>query len=119
MTQIFHKTKIIPFLLEQTTINNLPINHHKKSITTFNHLYFPHIHHTNYITPNLDEIPPHTNPNNYMINSQPKLYNSILILNYKNLYPSIIHTFLINPIELIKNITQPNPKHNTENFLDT
>ncbi len=32
------------------------------------------------------------------MDSRPGLYESVLVLDYKSLYPSIIRTFLIDPI---------------------
>ena len=34
----------------------------------------------------------------------------------KSLYPSIIRTFLIDPVGLVEGIAQPDPEHSTEGF---
>ena len=41
VTQIFHKTEIMPFLLERATVNGLPVDRHGGSVAAFGHLYFP------------------------------------------------------------------------------
>ena len=52
------------------------------------------------------------------MDSRPGLYDSVLVLDYKSLYPSIIRTFLIDPVGLVEGIAQPDPEHSTEGFLD-
>ena len=36
------------------------------------------------------------------MDSRPGLYDSVLVFDYKSLYPSIIRTFLIDPVGLIE-----------------
>ncbi|MCH0622614.1 DNA polymerase II, partial [Klebsiella pneumoniae] len=45
------------------------------------------------------------------------LYDSVLVLDYKSLYPSIIRTFLIDPVGLVEGMAQPDDAHSTEGFL--
>ncbi len=93
VTRIFHKTEIMPFLLERATINGLPVDRHGGSVAAFGHLYFPRMHRAGYVAPNLGEVPPLASPGGYVMDSQPGLYDSVLVLDYKSLYPSIIRTF--------------------------
>ncbi len=46
VTRIFHKTEIMPFLLERATVNGLPADRHGGSVAAFSHLYFPRMHRT-------------------------------------------------------------------------
>lgn len=57
VTRIFHKTEIMPFLLERATVNGLPADRHGGSVAAFSHLYFPRMHRLGYVAPNLGEIP--------------------------------------------------------------
>lgn len=51
------------------------------------------------------------------MDSRPGLYDSVLVLDYKSLYPSIIRTFLIDPVGLIEGMAQPDREHSTEGSL--
>ena len=51
------------------------------------------------------------------MDSRPGLYDSVLVLDYKSLYPSIIRTFLIDPVGLVEGLAQPDDAHSTEGFL--
>ncbi|WP_312152006.1 DNA polymerase II, partial [Pseudomonas sp.] len=48
--------------------------------------------------------------------SRPGLYHSVLVLDYKCLYPSIIRTFLIDPVGLVEGLRQPGDEHSVEGF---
>ncbi|KNC06535.1 DNA polymerase II [Klebsiella sp. RIT-PI-d] len=118
VTRIFHKTEIVPFLLERATVNGLPIDRHGGSVAAFSHLYLPRMHRAGYVAPNMGAVPPQASPGGYVMDSRPGLYDSVLVLDYKSLYPSIIRTFLIDPVGLIEGMAQPVPEHSTEGFLD-
>ncbi|MDR2217519.1 MAG: DNA polymerase II [Yokenella regensburgei] len=117
VTRIFHKTEIMPFLLERATVNGLPADRHGGSVASFSHLYFPRMHRLGYVAPNLGEVPPQASPGGYVMDSQPGLYDSVLVLDYKSLYPSIIRTFLIDPVGLVEGMAQPEAEHSTPGFL--
>ena len=117
VTRIFHKTEIMPFLLERATVNGLPADRHGGSVAAFSHLYFPRMHRLGYVAPNLGEVPPQASPGGYVMDSRPGLYDSVLVLDYKSLYPSIIRTFLIDPVGLIEGLAQPDDAHSTGGFL--
>ena len=57
VTRIFHKTEIMPFLLERSTVNGLPVDRHGGSVAAFGHLYLPRMHRAGYVAPNLGEVP--------------------------------------------------------------
>lgn len=117
VTRVFHKTEIVPFLLERATVNGLPADRHGGSVAAFSHLYFPRMHRLGYVAPNLGEVPPQASPGGYVMDSRPGLYDSVLVLDYKSLYPSIIRTFLIDPVGLVEGMAQPDPAHSVEGFL--
>lgn len=117
VTRIFHKTEIMPFLLERATVNGLPADRHGGSVAAFSHLYFPRMHRAGYVAPNLGDVAPQASPGGYVMDSRPGLYDSVLVLDYKSLYPSIIRTFLIDPVGLIEGLVQPDAAHSTEGFL--
>ncbi|HID5576809.1 TPA: DNA polymerase II [Klebsiella pneumoniae] len=117
VTRIFHKTEIMPFLLERATVNGLPADRHGGSVAAFSHLYFPRMHRLGYVAPNLGDVPPQASPGGYVMDSRPGLYDSVLVLDYKSLYPSIIRTFLIDPVGLVEGLAQPDDQHSIEGFL--
>ena len=43
-------------------------------------------------------------PGGFVMDSRSGLYDSVLVLDYKSLYPSIIRTFLIDPVGLVEGL---------------
>lgn len=117
VTRIFNKTELMPFLLERATVNGLPLDRHGGSVAAFGHLYIPRMHRAGYVAPNLGEIPPQASPGGYVMDSRPGLYDSVLVLDYKSLYPSIVRTFLIDPVGLVEGMANPDPGQSVEGFL--
>ena len=118
VTRIFHKTELMPFLLERSSVNGLPLDKHGGSVAAFYHLYFPRMHRAGFVAPNLGEIPAQASPGGYVMDSRPGLYDSVLVLDYKSLYPSIIRTFLIDPVGLVEGMAVPDDQHSVAGFLD-
>ena len=50
------------------------------------------------------------------MDSRPGLYESVLVLDYKSLYPSIIRSFLIDPVGLVEGLRQPDEQHSVAGF---
>ncbi|WP_024561613.1 DNA polymerase II [Franconibacter pulveris 601] len=117
VTRIFHKTELMPFLLERATVNGLPADRHGGSVASFSHLYFPRMHRAGFVAPNLGDVPPQASPGGYVMDSRPGLYDSVLVLDYKSLYPSIIRTFLIDPVGLVEGLAEPDQQHSIEGFI--
>lgn len=102
VTRIFEKTQLMTFLLERATVTGLAADRSGGSVAAFTHLYLPKMHRIGYVAPNLGTLPEEHSPGGYVMSSSPGLYDSVVVLDYKSLYPSIIRTFLIDPVGLIE-----------------
>jgi DNA polymerase-2 len=111
VTRIFAKTQLLTFLLERATVTGLPADRSGGSVAAFGHLYIPLMHRQGFVAPNLGDIPAQASPGGFVMASTPGLYESVLVLDYKSLYPSIIRTFLIDPVGLIEGLRQ-SPEEN-------
>ncbi|AIR70608.1 DNA polymerase II [Dickeya fangzhongdai] len=116
VTRIFEKTHLMPFLLERASVTGLAADRSGGSVAAFTHLYLPRMHRAGFVAPNLGEVPPEASPGGYVMDSRPGLYDSVLVLDYKSLYPSIIRTFLIDPVGLVTGLQQPDEQHAVEGF---
>ncbi len=116
VTRIFGKTAILDFLLERATVTGLPADRSGGSVAAFEHLYMPLMHRRGFVAPNLGDNPPQASPGGFVMESQPGLYESVLVLDYKSLYPSIIRSFLIDPVGLIEGLRQPDDAHSVPGF---
>ncbi len=117
VTRIFAKTELLTFLLERSTTTGLAVDRSGGSVAAFTHLYLPLMHRQGFVAPNLGERPPQASPGGFVMESQPGLYESVLVLDYKSLYPSIIRTFLIDPVGLVQGMQQPADSDSVAGFL--
>lgn len=116
VTRIFEHTGVLDFLLERATVTGLAADRSGGSVAAFEHLYLPLMHRQGFVAPNLGERMPETSPGGFVMDSRPGLYDSVLVLDYKSLYPSIIRTFLIDPVGLIEGLRQPGDADSVEGF---
>ncbi|WP_308584739.1 DNA polymerase II [uncultured Pseudomonas sp.] len=116
VTRIFAKTELLKFLLERASVTGLPADRSGGSVAAFTHLYMPLMHRQGFVAPNLGDKPPQASPGGFVMESRPGLYESVLVLDYKSLYPSIIRTFLIDPVGLIEGLKHPDDRESVEGF---
>jgi DNA polymerase-2 len=116
VTRIFAKTELLTFLLERATVTGLPADRSGGSVAAFCHLYIPLMHRQGFVAPNLGERMPEASPGGFVMDSQPGLYESVLVLDYKSLYPSIIRTFLIDPVGLVEGMRNPSDEDSVPGF---
>lgn len=116
VTRIFEKTELLKFLLERASVTGLPADRNGGSVAAFTHLYMPLMHRQGFVAPNLGDKPPQASPGGFVMDSRPGLYESVLVLDYKSLYPSIIRSFLIDPVGLIEGLKYPDDSDSVEGF---
>ncbi len=116
VTRIFEKTELLKFLLERASVTGLPADRNGGSVAAFTHLYLPLMHRQGFVAPNLGDKPPQASPGGFVMDSRPGLYESVLVLDYKSLYPSIIRSFLIDPVGLIEGLKHPDDSESVEGF---
>lgn len=114
--RIFEKTDLMAFLQERSSVTGLVPDKMGGSVAAFSHLYIPRLHRLGFVAPNLTEHKMQLNPGGFVMDSQPGLYDSVLVLDYKSLYPSIIRTFLIDPAGMIEGLAHPDPQHSVQGF---
>ncbi|MBG0842454.1 DNA polymerase II [Ectopseudomonas toyotomiensis] len=116
VTRIFAHTDLLAFLLERSSVTGLAADRSGGSVAAFTHLYLPPMHRLGYVAPNLGDIRGENSPGGFVMDSRPGLYDSVLVLDYKSLYPSIIRSFLIDPLGLVEGLHQPDDEHSVEGF---
>lgn len=103
-------------MLERATVNGLPADRHGGSVAAFSHLYFPRMHRTGYVAPNLGDVPPQASPGGYVMDSRPGLYDSVLVLDYKACIRRLFVPFNRSG-RLVEGLAQPDDQHSIEGFL--
>lgn len=95
---IFEHAKLLDFAIARSHLTGLALDRMGGSVASFEYAYLPRLHRANYVAPNLGELQSHiSSPGGYVMRSKPGLYEHVLVLDFKSLYPSIIRTFNIDP----------------------
>jgi len=108
---IFKTTDLISFAVERAQLTGLAMDRFGGSVASLDNRYLPRLHRAGFIAPNLQDDPEDIgSPGGYVMNSEPGMYQHVLVLDFKSLYPSIIRTFKIDPLALIVGLAEsPHP----------
>ena len=98
---IFAHADLIAFLVQRTRMTGLALDRPGGSVAAFDHLYLPRLHRAGFVAPDVGAHPnPVHSPGGFVMDSAPGLYDNVLVLDFKSLYPSIIRSFRIDPLGL-------------------
>jgi DNA polymerase-2 len=105
---IFQHTQLLEFSMLRAQLTGLAIDRVGGSVAAFTNLYLPKLHRSGYIAPNMgDGDQGFESPGGFVMDSTPGLYQNVLVLDFKSLYPSIIRSFNIDPMGLIEGLRSP------------
>ncbi len=97
--EIFEHKDLVNFLIARSQMTGLNMDKLGGSVAAFDHLYLPRLHRQGYVAPNASTENPGS-PGGFVLDSQPGIFEHVLVLDFKSLYPSIIRTFCIDPMGL-------------------
>ncbi len=101
VTEIFAATGLVEFALRRAELTGLAMDRLGGSVAAFDNLYLPRLHRHGCVAPDVgDAAEGPGSPGGYVMDSKPGLYDNVLVLDFKSLYPSIIRTFQIDPMGL-------------------
>ncbi len=103
---IFAKADLLNFVMARSQLTGLPMDRIGGSAQAFDHLYLPRLHRAGWVAPAFASGLAGESPGGFVMDSLPGLYSNVLILDFKSLYPSIIRSFLIDPLGLITGAQQ-------------
>jgi DNA polymerase-2 len=99
VSDIFTATALLDFAFARTQMTGLNLDRMGGSVASFDNLYLPQLHRRGYVAPNASaEVV--SSPGGFVLDSAPGIYDHVLVLDFKSLYPSIIRTFCIDPLGL-------------------
>ena len=106
VTEIFNKTDLIDLLVKRAQISGLLLDQLGMMSAAFDHFYLPKIHRSELVASNINDVQLNQHAaGGHVIEPVPGIYNDIIVLDFKSLYPSIIQSFKIDPVSrLFSNI---------------
>ncbi|HIG39880.1 MAG: DNA polymerase II [bacterium] len=118
VSEIFDKANLIKFALERSRLTGLELDRSGGSVAAFDFLYLPRLHRKGFVAPLVDEGKVVASPGGYVLESMAGLYDHVIVLDFKSLYPSIIRTFHVDPLAMIlaENEEDPIPGYKGAEF---
>lgn len=115
---IFDQAGLWHFLVERAYLTGLTLDKIGASAAAFSHVYLPRLHRAGRVAPSVGEQSlTDASPGGFVMDSRPGLYRDVLVLDFKSLYPSIIRTFLIDPLGLHRGL-ESDAAETVPGFLD-
>lgn len=99
---ILTKTKMLDLAIERTMLTGLPLNKLTGSIVAFDSLYIREAKKRGFVSPTLHYSKKEERiKGGFVMEPKPGIYENVLVMDFKSLYPSIIKTFNIDPISML------------------
>lgn len=98
--EIFERAEILPNTVERTRRSGLILGRTGAGVAAFDFLYLPRLHRAGYVAGDVADVPSPVSPltGGFVMEPRPGLYENVLVLDFKSLYPTLIMTFKIDPL---------------------
>jgi DNA polymerase-2 len=114
---IFERADLVGFAMERARMTGLAMDRQGGSVAAFDHLYLPRLHRKGAVAPDVDhEVDLVPSPGGHVLDSVPGLYRDVLAFDFRSLYPSIIRTFRVDPLGLVRPGARPLPGEDGATF---
>lgn len=105
---IFEKTKLIDLMLTRSFISGMLIERVGGSTASFDHFYLPPLHDAGVVAPNVEDIGwARQAKGGFVLNPKVGIHPNVLVMDFKSLYPTVIQTFLIDPLSRLQRDVNP------------
>lgn len=103
VTNIFKKSGLIELSIRRSQLSGLLMDGLGMMTAAFDHFFLPKLHRVGYVAPNVKDLQTSDHAaGGYVMDPVPGIYDDVIVLDFKSLYPSIIQTFKIDPYSNLK-----------------
>jgi DNA polymerase II len=99
--EILEKSKVFDLTIQRSILTGMEMDSVSASIASFDCVYLPKLHQIGFVANSVYISESDEGLGGFVLKSQPGIYDNIIVLDFKSLYPSIIRTFNIDPKEFI------------------
>lgn len=105
---IFEKIKLVDLMLTRSFISGMLIERVGGSTASFDHFYLPALHIAGVVAPNVEDIGwARQAKGGFVLNPKVGIHPNVLVMDFKSLYPTVIQTFLIDPLSRFQRDVNP------------
>ncbi len=99
VSEIFNKTGLIDLSVKRAKLSGLLVDQLGMMTAAFDHFLLPKIHRIGLVAANVNDIKLQDHAaGGYVFEPLPGIYDDVIVLDFKSLYPTIILTFKIDPV---------------------
>jgi DNA polymerase-2 len=100
---VLQKLQIVELAVERSRLTGLPPDRVSGSIAAFDFLYLGELGRRGVVAPSVRSLPDvEPQAGGHVLDPVPGLYRHVAVLDFKSLYPSLIRTFGIDPLNLVR-----------------
>jgi DNA polymerase-2 len=102
--EILERLRLVELAVERSRLTGLPIDRVSSSIAAFDFLYLSELGRRGVVAPSVRSEAEIGEPQGggHVLEPLPGLYTNVVVLDFKSLYPSLIRTFEIDPLNLVR-----------------
>lgn len=100
--QIFAKLSLSQLAVRKAQLTGLALDRMGGSVAALDFLYLPKLHRAGYVADTVQRDPAgeESLPGGLVLEGEPGIHRNVLVLDFRSLYPSLIRTFMIDPLAL-------------------
>ena len=102
--EILERLRLVELAVERSRLTGLPLDRVSSSIAAFDFLYLSALGRRGVVAPSVRAASDAVEPQGggHVLEPVPGLYANVVVLDFKSLYPSLIRSFEIDPLNLIR-----------------
>ena len=100
VVKILEKLDLVELAVQRSLLTGLPVDRVSSSVAAFDFLYMSELRKLNRAAPSVRRggVEARATSGGHVLEPQPGLYENVIVLDFKSLYPSLIRTFQIDPL---------------------
>jgi len=104
VVEILERLELVELAIERSRLTGLPLDRVSSSIAAFDFLYLSELGRRGIVAPSVGSVAVEEEPQGggHVLEPLPGLYSNVVVLDFKSLYPSLIRTFQIDPLNLVR-----------------
>jgi DNA polymerase-2 len=102
--EVLERLRLVELAVERSRLTGLPLDRVASSIAAFDFLYLSELGRRGIVAPSVRAEAEIAEPQGggHVLEPLPGLYTNVVVLDFKSLYPSLIRTFEIDPLNLVR-----------------
>jgi len=106
---ILKKSGVLDLTILRSKMTGMPLERVRGSIASLDSLYLKALRKKGYVAPSLSHaVKENQITGGFVRKSMPGIYDNVLVLDFKSLYPSVMRTFNIDPLSFVEDISREN-----------